>query len=291
MKTRLLAILTVTVLSLLTTSYSYASLNLNNQPLCPTLNIQFTSATTSDNEAQNIANIQAHISYDRNTINIQVTDAYPNYEGYLTYTIKNVGNGPIQFTAVTVTNPNPEALQITTTNHAGTTLQPCQNTQGTTTMHVQPTAQQGRQYNFQIRITAQPKEPTHPRTATWWQNQFQAYLNRNGQPNIDAATLEQYLDQIDSQSPTFRFTGARNQKFQQAINILNSPTKANSETKLKAQLLALWLNQAAEWTTGYQVDGKTAQQIIQGSENALTNHQTSRYDYWRSLCERFNNLS
>jgi hypothetical protein len=158
-------------------------------------------------------------------------------------------------------------------------------------MHVQPTAQQERQYNFQIRITAQPKEPTHPRTATWWQNQFQGCLNRNGQPNIDAATLEQYLDQIDSQSPNFRFTGARSQKFQQAINILNSPTRANSEIKLKAQLLVLWLNQAAEWTTGYQVDGKTAQQIIQGSENVLTNHQASRYDYWRSLCERYNNLS
>jgi hypothetical protein len=94
LKTRLLAILTVTVISLLTTSYSHASLNLNNQPLCPTLNIQFTSATTSDNEAQNIANIQAYISYDRNTISIQVTDACPNYEGYLTYTIKNTGNAP-----------------------------------------------------------------------------------------------------------------------------------------------------------------------------------------------------
>jgi hypothetical protein len=46
----------------------------------------------------------------------------------------------------------------------------------------------------------------------------------------------------------------------------------------------------AGWTGGYKYGGKTAQQIIQGSENALTNHQTSKYEYWKNLCDGFNNL-
>jgi hypothetical protein len=63
------------------------------------------------------------------------------------------------------------------------------------------------------------------------------------------------------------------------------------ESQLKAQLLALWLNQIAGWTQGYTIDGKSSQQVIQGSENALQNRQAAKYGTWRGLCERFNNLS
>jgi hypothetical protein len=62
------------------------------------------------------------------------------------------------------------------------------------------------------------------------------------------------------------------------------------EDKLKAQLLALWLNYIARWTEGYTLNGMTAWQIIQGSENALLNKQTTQYQYWKDLCESFNKL-
>ena len=293
MKTKTLTLLAITIIALLTTSYSYACITTNPQTVnCYRIDIEFTSVKTADNEnTQNTAKIKAQITPDHNTINVHITNAYPNYEAHVTYTIKNTGNQPVQFTSLTISNPNPEALQITTTNHQGTILQPCQTTQGTTTIHILPTAQQHRQYTFKIENTAEHKKQCHPHTTSFWIDQFQAYLDRNGQSSIDAATLEQYLNHVTSQSQTFRFRGTQNQKFQQAANILDPPYRGNTETKLKAQLLALWLNQAAEWTTDFQVDGKTAQQIIQGSENTLQNRQTSRCDYWQKLCEQFNNLT
>jgi hypothetical protein len=69
------------------------------------------------------------------------------------------------------------------------------------------------------------------------------------------------------------------------------PKGSKMEDKLKAQLLALWLNYVAGWTEGYTLNGMTAWQIIQGSETALQNNQTSQYQYWKNLCEEFNNIS
>jgi hypothetical protein len=62
------------------------------------------------------------------------------------------------------------------------------------------------------------------------------------------------------------------------------------EAKLKAQLLALWLNYVAGWTEGWTLNDMTAGEIIQGSEDALINHRTSEYRYWKDLCDDFNNL-
>jgi hypothetical protein len=60
--------------------------------------------------------------------------------------------------------------------------------------------------------------------------------------------------------------------------------------KLKAQLLALWLNYVAGWTEGYTLDGMTAQDIIKGSENTILKGLTGEYEYWKNLCENFNKL-
>jgi hypothetical protein len=294
MRNKLLALLAITIITLLTSSYTYACLYTDASTInCQDFNIIFTTATTSDNEnTKNTANIQAQIAYDHQTINVRITNAYPQYEAYLKYTIKNTGKYPAQFTAPTITNPNPEALQITTTNHQNTILQPGQTIQGTTTIHLLATIQQNRQYTFQIKNTATAKEPTHPHTASFWTDQFQAHTTcKSSQATVDPTTLEQYLNQINAQSNIFKFTGTRNQKFQQALNILNPSGYVNTETKLKTQLLALWLNQIADWTENYTVDHKTAQQIIQGSETALLNHQTNKYATWKNLCELFNNLT
>jgi hypothetical protein len=116
-------------------------------------------------------------------------------------------------------------------------------------------------------------------------------LSRYGSPTITAETLEQYLNEISSQSQIFKFSGTLSQKLQQAQDILEQTNRVNTEPQLKAQLLALWLNQAADYSTNYQIEGKYAQQIIQSTENAIKNRQTRNYGYWQELCEQFNNLT
>jgi archaellum component FlaG (FlaF/FlaG flagellin family) len=294
MKTKLLIALALTMIALSLIGYSYACQNGGIHINCcqPNCNIKFTLATTSDNEnTKEVATTTAQIINDGNTINAYISNGYPCYEAYITYTIKNTGNCPIHFTGVTITNPNPEALEITTTNHTCTWLQPCQTTQGTTTVHILQTAQQNWQYQFQIKITAECQTcQGKPRTIGFWKHQFStATCTTKGNQQVDSATLERYLDQISAQSQIFEFTGTRKQKFQQALNILNPPG-SSMQAKLKAQLLALWLNYAAGWTNGYTVNDKTAWQIIQGSENALLNNQTNKYEYWKNLCDAFNNI-
>jgi hypothetical protein len=290
---KLPATLTLAVIALLTIGYSYAcknggiTINPNNN-----FDAAFTNVTTNDNEAQiDVATTCAQITPDGNAINAYIINAYPCYEAYITYTIQNKGNKPAYFDSVTITNPNPEALEITTTNHAYTWLQPGQTVQGTTTVHILQEARQGWQYKFQISIGISFKEE-HPQTIGFWKHQFNANLDKNGKPQIDKTTLEQYLTYISSQSQVFihSFTGSQNNKFNQALNILNPPTHSNMEAKLKAQLLALWLNYVSGWTNGYKIDGMTAEEIIEGSEDALLNHQTTKYEYWKNLCDDFNNL-
>jgi hypothetical protein len=192
-------------------------------------------------------------------------------------------------TSVTIINPNPEALEITTTDHTCTWLQPWQTVKGTTTAHILQTAQQNSQYTFQIQIAATCQKPC-PHTRGYWKHQFSAYLCKNGKTQTPPTTLKNYLNKITTQSKIFTFTGTQTQKFQQALNTLKLPIYSSMETKLKAQLLALWLNHVAGCTEGYKIKGLTASQIIQGSENALLKHQTNKYEYWKNLCNKFNNL-
>jgi hypothetical protein len=242
---KLPATLILTVIALLTIGYSYAYKNGINIKPNKNLDVAFTNVTTNDNEAQiDVATTYAQITPDGNAIKAYITNAYPSYEAYITYTIQNKGNKPAYFNSVTITNPNPEALEITATNHAYTWLPPGQTVQGTTTVHILQEARQGWQYKFQISIGISFKEE-HPQTIGFWKHQFNANLDKNGKPQIDAQTLERYLNQITSQSKIFNFTGTQKEKFQQALNILDSPKHSSMEAKLKAQLLALWLNYVA----------------------------------------------
>lgn len=292
MKTKIFALIILAIIALSIIGYSYACYNDGVHIDCcyPTCDLKFISVTTSDNEIEkDVGNVSAEITCDRYTINAYITNAYPCYKAYICYTIKNKGTCPIHFDSVTIINPNPEALEITTTNHTYTCLSPYETVKGTTTVHTLQPAQQNGQYTFQIKIGASC-QTEHPCTIGFWKNQFSPYVCKNGKAQIPAATLEQYLNQISSQSKIFKFTGTQNQKFQKAIDILSPSTHSSMEAKLKAQLLALWLNYVAGWTDGYKLDGMTAKQIIDGAENALKNHQTSNYQYWKNLCNDFNNL-
>ena len=289
MNTKILALITAVLITLLTSSYAYACIN-NPPATLDNLNVEFTQATTIDNEkTTNTATIQAQISYDRHSINVQIKNAYPGYVCQLKYVLKNTGNIATQFSAPTIVNQHPEAIQVTTTNSQNQVLQPYQTLQGTTTIQIQDGAQQNQQYSFQIKNTATPKPAINPQTAGYWKQQLQALISNPNQATIDPAFLQQYLAAISTQSGVFKFTGTQTQMFQQALNILN-PTKHTSETDLKTQLLALWLNQQAGYTGSYKIDGKTSQQVIQASETALLGHQTSRYSTYQSQCERFNGL-
>jgi hypothetical protein len=254
--------------------------------------VKFTKVTTSDNEfTKYVADVTAKINCAGDTITACITNAYPCYRAYINYTIKNTGCKPVHFDTLTIINNHPEALEITTTNHTCTWLSPCETVKGTTSVHVLQPAKQDWQYNFQIKIGFSCQEG-YPHTIGFWKNQFSEALCKSGRPQVPAATLLAYLNQISSQSQIFNFTGAHTQtlKFQQALNILSPSTSSSMEAKLKAQLLALWLNYVAGWTNGYKYGGMTAWEIIKGSEDALLNHRTGEYKDWKDLCDHFNNL-
>ena len=292
MKTKIFATLVLATIALGIIGYSYACWNGGIQINCyRKCDLAFTSVKTWDNEIEkDVATVNAYITCDKDTIKVTITNSYPCYTAYINYTIKNTGKYQIQFTSVTIINEHPEALEITTTNHTGTVLCACQTITGTTTVHTLQSARENWQYKFQIKIAAKCKPKGYPRTIGFWKNQFDKALDKRGKPQIPAETLEDYLDQITEQSNVFEFTGTRKQKFQQALSILEMPRRPTMLDKLKAQLLALWLNYVAGWTEGYTLDGMTAQDIINGSENAIIHNLTSEYEYWKNLCDDFNNL-
>jgi hypothetical protein len=282
--------LTLTIIALLTVGYSYAYKNggINIKP--NKFDIAFANVIANDNEAEiDVAITSAQITPDGNTINVYISNAYPGYEAYVTYTIQNTGKMPAHFISLTITNPNPEALEITTTDHTGTWLSPDQTVHGTTTIRILQEAKQNWQYQFQISIGISFQEK-RPRSIGFWKQQFSTNLDKRGKPQIDARTLEQYLNQINSQSQIFKFTGTQQQKLQKALDILEMPKRPTMLDKLKAQLLTLWLNSVAGWTEGYTLNGMTAQDIIEGSENAITKQLTGEYECWKDLCESFNKL-
>ena len=293
MKTKIFALLILAIIALSIIGYSYACYNGGVHIDCycqPNCNIRFTYVTTSDNEHEKyVADVQAQITCDGDTIQVSITNAYPCYEAYINYTIKNKGTCPIHFNSLTIINPNPEALDITTTNHTCTLLPPGDMVQGTTAVHILQPAEQDWEYNFQIKIGVSCQEG-NPCTIGFWKNQFPKALCKSGNPQVNPTKLEQYLDQITSKSKVYNFTGTQKEKFQQALDILDLPRRPTPEAKLKAQLLALWLNYVAGWTAGYTVEGMTAIEIIEGSEEVLNAGQTADYEYWKDLCDDFNNL-
>jgi hypothetical protein len=277
-------------IALISIGYSYACTNGFQINCYCNCDVKFIKVLTSDNEFEKfVGDVSASINCAGDTITVCIKNGYPCYRAYINYTIKNVGCKPVHFDSLKIINSHPEALEITTTNHTCTWLCPCETVKGTTTVHVIQPAKQCWQYCFQIKIGFTCQEG-YPRTIGFWKNQFSEALCKSGRPQIPAATLLTYLNQISTQSPVFEFTGTQAQKFQQALNILSPSTSSNMEAKLKAQLLALWLNYMSGWTGGYKYGGRTAEQIIQGSENALLNHQTGNYEYWKNQCDGFNNI-
>ena len=289
---KMLISLFLAIIVLTSIGYSYACykgrIHVN---CCCNCDVEFTSVITGDNEVEkDVASIIAEITDEGSTINAYIINGYPCYQAHITYTIKNMGSYPVHFTNVIIENPNPEALEITTTNHTCTWLSSDETVQGTIIIHILQQAKENWQYRFRIKIDVECRPECHPRTIGFWKIQFAKALFRRGRLRIPTATLEHYLDKISSQSEIFDFTGSRREKFWQAIAILRTRFRSSMEAKLNAQLLALWLNYVAGWTDGYTYEGMNAWQIIQGSENVLLSHETEEYEYWKDMCDGFNNL-
>jgi hypothetical protein len=292
MKTKIFALIVLAIIALTTIGYSYACYNGGFQIDCYCdCDVDFIKVKTWDNEIEkDVGNVSAKITNCGNAIDVCITNAYPCYEAYVNFTIKNKGNRPVHIDEVKIEDYNKTALEIEMTNIiACTWINPCEKINGQLIVHTLQEAEECHTYTFKIVIKFSCQKE-HPRTIGFWKNQFEKALCRDGKPQVPAATLEEYLDQISSQSEVFDFTGTRKEKFQQALNILSPSTRSSMEAKLKAQLLALWLNYVAGWTEGWTVDGMTAQEIIEGSEYALTHNQTWKYQYWKDLCDDFNNL-
>lgn len=297
MKTKIFALLILSMIALSTIGYSYACWNGRihiNPRCCCNCDVDFTKVTTYDNEIEkDVADVHAEITNCKDKINAYITNAYPCYEAYINFTIKNKGNKPAHIDEVTIEDYNKTALEIEMTNLiACTWISPDETVNGQLTVHILQEAKQNWQYKFQIKIHTTCQPECHPRTIGFWKHQFLAALCKiRGRLHIPAATLEEYLDQITDQSDVFDFTGTtQKEKFRQALSILRTRWRSSMEAKLKAQLLALWLNYVAGWTEGYKLNGMTAYDIIQGSETALDTGATEEYEYWKDLCDDFNNL-
>jgi hypothetical protein len=298
MKTKIFALLILAMIVLSIIGYSYACRNGGIQINCYyNCDVEFTEVTTSDNEIEKeVANVYAEIC-DGDKINAYITNAYPCYEAYIDFTIKNKGNKPVHIDEVRIEDYDKTALEISIIDIiACTWISPGETINGQVTVHILQEAKQNWQYTFKIKIRTTCYPERHPRTIGFWKHQFRVALGEiKGKAQVDPDTLEAYLNQINSSSAVFTFTGTRTEKFQTALDILTPPQRSSMEAKLKAQLLAqllaLWLNYVAGWTGGYKYKGMTAEEIIQGSENALLAGATDKYEYWKDLCDRFNNIS
>jgi len=294
MKTKIFALLILAMIVLSIIGYSYACRNGGIQINCYyNCDVEFTEVTTSDNEIEKeVANVYAEIC-DGDKINAYITNAYPCYEAYIDFTIKNKGDKPVHIDEVRIEDYDKTALEISIIDIiACTWISPGETINGQVTVHILQEAKQNWQYTFKIKIRTTCYPERHPRTIGFWKHQFQVALGQiKGKAQVDPDTLEAYLNQINSSSAVFTFTGTRTEKFQTALKILTPPNRSSMEAKLKAQLLALWLNYVSGWTNGYKIDGMTAEEIIEGSENALTTPIPAEYEYWKDLCDRFNNIS
>ena len=289
---RLMAIFTLAVIVLGLTSYSYACLN-NGTKTSGYYGMAFVSVSATDNEIKsNTASVCAQITCEGKTIDVCITNAYPGYEARIKFTIKNKGSLPIRIDEVCIAGYNKEALQVKMADlTAPLWIGPGDTVGASETVQILEGAKQGWRYTFEVEIEGSCQPLEHPRSVDFWKNEFCVALGKTkGESYLSLSELENYLDQISRQSQVFKFTGTQKQKFAQAISILQTQSNSGMEAKLEQQLLTLWLNQVAGWTAGYTLGGTTAQQIIQGSENALIYHRTNQYEYWENLCERFNSL-
>ncbi|MFX0107410.1 MAG: hypothetical protein ACFE7R_03935 [Candidatus Hodarchaeota archaeon] len=254
---------------------------------------EFIIVKAFDNEIEkDVADIWVRISCSREVIRAYIVNAYPCYEAYVNFTIRNRGIKPAYIDRVVVDNYDRTALDIDMADVVACTwINPFRTTSGQLRIHVLQGAKQHWRYEFRVRIITSCRR--RPRPIGFWERQFSTALqtsrHRSGARTIPVI-LEDYLDNIVVQTDTFSFTGTERQKYKEALETLRPPWSfKRAEAELRAHLFTLWLNYVAGWTEGYQVEGMTAQDIILKTEKVLAYHQTRKYGNCVRLCDTMNN--
>ena len=300
MKTKIGVIFLVAIIAFAGLGVSYACVDggvvVKSSPTC---GIKFYAVSTADNEfdgsvedPKEVGDVTAQIVCCGKGINVFVVNAYPLYEAYIYFTIKNTGCKPVHIDEVFVEEYDTTALEIGVSGvTSGIWINPGETIDGELTVEILQAAKQNWEYSFEVKIKTSFEPLNHPRTRCYWIYQILVAL-LDGKQNfyIPAETLEQYLDEITSESNIYSFTGTQQEKFEQALATLIITYPRTMEKRLKAHLLALWLNDVAGYADGWKYTGMTSDEIILGSENVLINHQQDQYEYWKNMCDCFNNL-
>jgi hypothetical protein len=141
---------------------------------------------------------------------------------------------------------------------------------------------------------------SHPRSKGYWCHALANSIGHHSHQFPSLSELEDYFDEISSNSYVFNFTGTGLENVMEAMDILgchysgSHPWQHNSmEYKLKEQLLAVWLNVVSGYGDGYALNlGNTTVllggEIINISENVLVTHNTPLYESMKNICEEYN---
>jgi len=166
----------------------------------PQCDVAFTSVSTGDNEGsmsepKEVAQTTAYITDCGNKkIVVNVNNAYPGYEGYVNFTVKNTGRCPIKITGISTNNPNPGYLQLSLTGECviGAILQSGDIKSGHLVSGITQQAAQNAIYTFTIEIDfVQYTTCEVGGTPGYWQNWKQHW---------SCGTLNGWLHNIDTDS-------------------------------------------------------------------------------------------
>jgi hypothetical protein len=280
------------ILILFALNYSYAHIGDVTDLSCY-CDVRFITVTALDNEIKaDIGNVTAQILNGGRSIDVRIGNAYPSYEAQITFEIQNKGTLPVHVDEVLFSGYDNQAIDVEITDLVACVwINPGNILTGSETATILQGAKQGWTYAFNVEAKISCGPISHPRQVCFWKYQFCAALTKiKCDEGLTPTTLQNCLNQITQQSHVFTFTGTQNQKLKQALAILQTTCFSSIEARLKSQLLALWLNYVAGWTTGYTVGKMNANQIITGSESVITRHLTKQFEYWKNMCELFNNI-
>ena len=132
-------------------------------PPTPDCSVAFTCVATDDNEdtfweVKEVAQTNACITCGGERIAVNIDNAYPGYEGYLDFCVKNTGTTPVNVTGINIVNADPDYLQLlelTTEFETGTVIQPCAISRGHLVIGGIPQLPeaQNQQFTFEIAIS------------------------------------------------------------------------------------------------------------------------------------------
>ncbi len=141
-----------------------------------------------------------------------------------------------------------------------------------------------------VNIEVKTADFNYPRSKGYWAHCIREALEKGE----GLEEIEEYLDNVSSLSRIFSFSGSTVDKLVDAYNTLMPHSRhSDMSQKLKAQLLALWLNYVSGYASGHTIptsDGSslTAYDIIIEAENVLINSEHDRMELMKDLCESYN---